>query len=52
MRLKQRERESQLNRKYHLEQRGTLYVSGMLKRKIKAGGVKGPVALYCTCAAV
>ena len=39
MRLKQRERES-LNRKYHLEERGTLYISGMLKQKIKAGGVK------------
>ena len=39
MRLKQRERE-RLNRKYHLEERGTLYVSGMLKQKIKAGGVK------------
>ena len=39
MRLKQRERE-RLNRKYHLEERGTLYVSDMLKQKIKAGGVK------------
>ena len=39
MRLKQRERE-RLNRKYQLEERGTLYVSGMLKQKIKAGGVK------------
>ena len=39
MRLKQRERE-RLNRKYHLEYGGTLYVSGMLKQKIKAGGVK------------
>ena len=39
MKLKQRERES-LNRKYHLEERGTLYVLGMLKQKIKAGGVK------------
>ena len=38
MRLKQRERE-RVNRKYHLEERGTLYVSGMLKQKIKAGGV-------------
>ena len=38
MRLTQRERE-RLNRKYHLEERGTLYVSGMLKQKIKAGGV-------------
>ena len=28
MRLKQRER-ARLNRKYHLEERGTLYVSGM-----------------------
>ena len=39
MRLKQRERE-RLNRKYHLEERGTLYVSGMLKQKIKADGVQ------------
>ena len=39
MRLKQRDRE-RLNRKYHLEERGTLNVSGMLKQKIKAGGVK------------
>ena len=39
MRLKQRERE-RLNRKYQLEERGTLYVSDMLKQKIKAGGVK------------
>ena len=39
MRLKQSERE-RLNRKYHLEERGTLYVSGMLKQEIKAGGVK------------
>ena len=39
MSLKQRERE-RLSRKYHLEERGTLYVSGMLKQKIKAGGVK------------
>ena len=39
MRLKQRERE-RLNRKYHLEERGTLYVSGILKQKIKAGGIK------------
>ena len=39
MRLKQRER-GRLNRKYQLEERGTLYVSGMLKQKIKAGGVK------------
>ena len=38
MRLKQKERE-RLNRKSHLEERGTLYVSGMLKQKIKAGGV-------------
>ena len=36
MRLKQRERE-RVNREYHLEERGTLYVSGMLKQKIKAG---------------
>ena len=28
--LKQRERD-RLNRKYHLEERGTMYVSGMLK---------------------
>ncbi|XP_037801964.1 uncharacterized protein LOC119596706 [Penaeus monodon] len=34
MRLKQRERE-RLNRKYHLEKNGTLYVSDMLKQKIK-----------------
>ena len=39
MRLKQRERK-RLNRTYHLEERGTLYASGMLKQKIKAGGVK------------
>ena len=39
MRLKQRERES-LNRKCHLEERRTLYVSCMLKQKIKAGRVK------------
>ena len=39
MRLKQREREK-LNTKYHREERGTLYVSGMLKQKIKAGRVK------------
>ena len=39
MRLKQRERE-RLNRIYNLEERGTLYVSGMLKQKIKEGGVK------------
>ena len=38
MRLKQREKE-RLNTKYHLEERGTLYVSGMLKQKVKAGGV-------------
>ena len=38
MRMKQTERE-RLNRKYHLEERGTLYVSRMLKQKIKAGGV-------------
>ena len=37
--LKQRERD-RLNRKYHLEERGTMYVSGMLKQKIKAGGMK------------
>ena len=39
MRLKQRERE-QLNRKYRLEENGTLHVSDMLKQKIKAGGIK------------
>ena len=39
MRLKQRERE-RLNRKYHLEENGTLYVSDMLKQKIKAGAIK------------
>ncbi|XP_047501186.1 uncharacterized protein LOC125047119 [Penaeus chinensis] len=37
MRLKQRER---LNRKYRLEENGTLYVSDMLKQKIKAGAAK------------
>ena len=38
--LKQRERD-RLNRKYHLEERWTMYVSGMLKhQKIKAGGMK------------
>ena len=39
MKLKQRERD-RLNRKYHLEERGTMYVSGMLKQKSKAGGRK------------
>ena len=39
MRLRQRERE-QLNRKYCLEENGTLHVSNMLKQKIKAGGIK------------
>ena len=39
MKLKQRKRD-RLNRKYHLEERGTMYVSGMLKQKIKAGGRK------------
>ena len=39
MRLRQRERE-RLNRKYCLEENGTLHVSGMLKQKIKAGGIK------------
>ena len=39
MRLRQRERE-RLNRKYHLEENGTLHVSDMLKQKIKAGGIK------------
>ena len=39
MKLKQSEREM-LNRKYHLEERGTLYVSGMLRKKIKTGGIK------------
>ena len=45
MRLKQRERE-RLNRKYHLEERGTLYVSGMLKQKIKEGGVRTNQKLF------
>ena len=39
MKLKPRERD-RLNRKYHLEERGTMYVSGMLKQKIEAGGMK------------
>ena len=39
MRLKQRERE-RLNRRYRLEDNGTLYVSDMLKQKIKAGAIK------------
>ena len=39
MDLKQRERDW-FSRKYHLEERGTLYLSGMLKEKIKAGGMK------------
>ena len=40
MKVKQRERD-RLNRKYHLEERWTMYVSGMLKhQKIKAGGMK------------
>ena len=39
MRLRQRERE-RLNRKYRLEENGTLHVSDMLKQKIKAGGIK------------
>ena len=39
MRLKRRERE-RLNRNYHLQEMGTLYVSCMLKQKIKAGGVQ------------
>ena len=38
-RLKQREREW-LNKKFRLEEKGTLYVSVMLKQKIKAGGIK------------
>ena len=29
-----------MNRKYRLEENGTLYVSDMLKQKIKAGGIK------------
>ena len=37
--LKQRERD-RLNRKCHFEERGTMYVSGMLKQKIEAGGKK------------
>ena len=36
---KGRERD-RLKRKFHLEERGTMYVSGMLKEKIKAGGLK------------
>ena len=39
MGLRQRERE-RLNGKYRLEENGTLYVSDMLKQKIKAGGIK------------
>ena len=39
MRLKQREKE-RLNRKYNLEEKGTLYASNMLKQKIKEGGIK------------
>ena len=39
MRLRQRERE-RVNRKYRLEENGTLHVSDMLKQKIKAGGIK------------
>ena len=39
MRLRQRERE-RLNRKYCLEENGTLQVSDMLKQKIKAGRIK------------
>ena len=39
MRLRQRERE-RLNRKYHLEENGTLHISDMLKQKIKAGGIE------------
>ena len=39
MRLKQIERE-RLNRKYNLEEKGTLYTSNMLKQKIMAGRIK------------
>ena len=39
MRLKQRKRK-RLKREYHLEERGSFYVSGVLKQKIRAGGVK------------
>ena len=39
LRLKQRETES-LSRKYRLEERVTLHVSGTLKQKIRAGGIK------------
>ena len=41
IKLKQREMH-RLNRKYHLEEEGTLcmFVSGMLKQGIKAGGMK------------
>ena len=38
-RLKQKERK-RLSKKYRLEENGTLYVSDMLKQKIKAGGIK------------
>ena len=39
MRLKQRERE-RLNRKYNTEEKSTLYVTTMLKQKIRASGRK------------
>ena len=39
MRLKQRKRK-RLNREYHLDERGSLYVSGVLKQKIRACGVR------------
>ncbi|XP_037776982.1 uncharacterized protein LOC119573954 [Penaeus monodon] len=39
MRLKQRERE-RFNRKYRLEENGTLCISDILKQKIKAGAIK------------
>ena len=39
MRLRQRERE-RLNRKYCLEENGTLHISDILKQKIKTGGIK------------
>ena len=44
MKLKERER---FNRKYHPGERGTLYISGMLKQKIKAGGMKINICERC-----
>ena len=37
---KKRNERERLNRKYRMEENGTLYVSDMLKQKIKAGGIK------------